>query len=105
LTPTCEEDRSSNVEADIASSQQVEDMVARCIAEFGKIDILVNNADIGGPIGVPAWEVSGEGWGRALAVNLTGTFLYKIYVNAICPNFTATEFAMVESWCAINDLK
>lgn len=62
------------VEADISSSQQVQKMVARCIAVFGKIDILVNNAATTGPTGVPPFEISDEDWQRVLAVNLYGTY-------------------------------
>jgi len=63
------------VEADISSSQQVGEMIARCIDEFGKLDILINNASIQGPQRVPAIEVSEEDWNRVLSVNLTGTYL------------------------------
>ncbi len=63
------------VEADISSSQQVEAMVAKCVAEFGKLDILVNNASVIGPVRLAAIDVSEKDWNRVLAINLTGTYL------------------------------
>ena len=60
--------------ADIADESQVEQLTARAITEFGKIDILVNNSGIMGPT-APAVNVRREDWERTLAVNLTGAFL------------------------------
>ncbi|MFC1933931.1 SDR family NAD(P)-dependent oxidoreductase [Chloroflexota bacterium] len=69
--------RALAINADISHSQEVNDMVAKAFDEFGKIDILVNNAaliarDIGT---VPVMDLSEEAWVKAIAVNLTGTFL------------------------------
>jgi NAD(P)-dependent dehydrogenase (short-subunit alcohol dehydrogenase family) len=49
-------------------------MVTKCIATFGKIDILVNNAAITGPTNVLPFEVSDQDWQRVLAINLFGTY-------------------------------
>ena len=66
--------KSLAIEADITSGQQVEEMVDRCIIEFGRIDILVNNSGILGPK-KPALEVSEEEWCQVLRVNMMGTYL------------------------------
>jgi NAD(P)-dependent dehydrogenase (short-subunit alcohol dehydrogenase family) len=48
-------------------------MVEAVMGEFGRIDVLVNNAGISAI--VPAEEMTLREWSRTLAVNLTGPFL------------------------------
>jgi len=62
------------IECDVSNSQQVQYMVEQTIAEFDKIDILVNDAGTG-YYPKPIAEVSEEEWERTLAVNLKGVFL------------------------------
>ncbi len=59
--------------ADIAEPAQVQAVVDRLMARFGRLDILVNNAGAfdSGPID----ELSIEAWDRVLATNLRGPFL------------------------------
>lgn len=62
---------------DVASSEQVQQLVAACIERFGRIDILVNNVgivEVGGPVEYPL-----EKWQRALDVNVTSMFLMCKY--------------------------
>lgn len=62
------------VKADISRSQDINRMVQEAIKEFGKIDILVNNAmDI--PVPTPFLEISEEDWKYTIDVGLTGYFL------------------------------
>ena len=60
--------------ADIGDESQVEKLVAATLAQFDRIDIIVNNAGILGPIG-PAWESQPSHWHKTVSVNLVGTFL------------------------------
>jgi len=48
------------------------------LASFGQVDILVNNAGIG--VARPVYGMTRLNWDRALAVNLTGTFLCTKHV-------------------------
>ncbi|MBK6673832.1 MAG: SDR family oxidoreductase [Proteobacteria bacterium] len=48
-------------------------MVADCIGRLGGIDVLVNNAGIGGPT-APVHEMNPADWDAVLRVNLTGAF-------------------------------
>jgi len=61
------------VTTDISESNTVDNMTNQVLQEFGRIDILVNNAYIsGGPALIT--ETSEETWDRVIAVNLKGYF-------------------------------
>jgi 3-oxoacyl-[acyl-carrier protein] reductase len=64
------------VETDISSPNSVEEMAKQTISQFGRIDILVNNASIFATLKMkPFWEISLDEWNKIIAVNLTGVFL------------------------------
>jgi gluconate 5-dehydrogenase len=59
---------------DVRDRAQVDEVVRRTVAEFGGVDILVNNSGTSwkaAPEDVPA-----EGWEKVIGVNLTGAFLF-----------------------------
>jgi 3-oxoacyl-[acyl-carrier protein] reductase len=60
------------IQADISVAREVNQMVALSMREFGRIDILINNASIikRGTIE----ELSEEDWEKVINVNLKGTF-------------------------------
>ncbi len=64
--------RALAVRADIADAQALTALFDRAEAEFGRVDVLVNNAGISKFS--PLAEVSDEDFQRQVAVNLTGTF-------------------------------
>lgn len=69
--------RGANVIAiptDISIEQQVIDMVTGAIKAFGKIDILVNNSGIGGPV-CNIVDMKLDEWNYSFAVDLTGSML------------------------------
>jgi NAD(P)-dependent dehydrogenase (short-subunit alcohol dehydrogenase family) len=65
------------VPVDVAAPEQVEDMVRQAVGAYGRLDVLVSNAGIGGRRfgDGPVHECTVEAWDRILDVNLRGTFL------------------------------
>lgn len=61
------------LKCDVTSRAEVDDMVERTVAQFGNLDILVNNARI--IAFKPFLELTDEEWDSTLSVNLKGQFL------------------------------
>ncbi len=66
--------RAKAVPTDVSDENQVRQMVAQTLGEFGQIDILVNNSGIAGPT-ADVVDMDLNKWNEVLAVNLTGTML------------------------------
>lgn len=66
--------RATAIKTDIAAEKQVQEMVAQTLSEYGKVDILINNSGIVGPIAAVA-DLKLEDWNQTMAVNLTGVML------------------------------
>jgi NAD(P)-dependent dehydrogenase (short-subunit alcohol dehydrogenase family) len=62
------------VAADIGDPASVKALFARTKAEFGRLDVLFNNAGTGAP-GVPLEDITFDQWQTVVAANLTGAFL------------------------------
>jgi NAD(P)-dependent dehydrogenase (short-subunit alcohol dehydrogenase family) len=62
------------VQTDVALADECRAMVETCLARYGRVDILHNNAGITGGGGGPV-ETSEEIWDRVVEVNLKGIFL------------------------------
>jgi 3-oxoacyl-[acyl-carrier protein] reductase len=70
--------RSLLVRTDVSDEQQVRAMVDAALAEFGQVDILVNDAGTFSQSAFAELEVAE--WDRVLAVNLRGVFLCTRFV-------------------------
>ena len=64
--------RALGLGCDVREPHEVETVVERTRAEFGRIDVLVNNSAGATPEDMPL-----EGWQKVVDVNLTGTFLFS----------------------------
>lgn len=63
------------VPTDVTVEAQVTALAQRTLAEFERIDILVNAAGVIGPIETPLHKIEPEAWDHVLGVNLRGVFL------------------------------
>jgi NAD(P)-dependent dehydrogenase (short-subunit alcohol dehydrogenase family) len=62
------------VAADVTDAESVAALFAAVELEYGRIDLLVNNAGTGAPPGAVD-EITPQGWRSIVDVNLTGSFL------------------------------
>lgn len=60
------------VQLDVRNPEQVDEMVARVVRHFGRIDILINNA--AGNFICRAEDLSPNGWNAVIGIVLNGTF-------------------------------
>jgi NAD(P)-dependent dehydrogenase (short-subunit alcohol dehydrogenase family) len=59
---------------DVKNPDQVQAVVDATVSQFGRIDILINNA--GTSWGAPVEEMRLEHWNKVIETNLTGTFIF-----------------------------
>jgi NAD(P)-dependent dehydrogenase (short-subunit alcohol dehydrogenase family) len=69
------------LQADVSSEDQVQGVVDTCLEEFGKIDILINNAGIN--IRGPIDELSLEEFKQVMDINVNGVWLFA---RAVIPH-------------------
>ncbi|HUJ89242.1 MAG TPA: SDR family NAD(P)-dependent oxidoreductase [Syntrophorhabdales bacterium] len=84
--------RALAIKCDVTNEQNVAEMVERTLAEFGRVDVLVNNA--GTAFYFPVIETPLKRWEIVLKVNLTGAFLCS---KAVLPRMMEQK-----SGCIIN---
>jgi NAD(P)-dependent dehydrogenase (short-subunit alcohol dehydrogenase family) len=61
------------IKADSSNPDDNEALVKGTLAKYGKLDIAVNNAGIGGPL-APTGEYPLDGWKKVIDINLSGVF-------------------------------
>ena len=61
------------IRTDVADAAANETMVQYAVKAYGGLDIAINNAGIGGPLG-PTGEYPLDGWQRVININLSGVF-------------------------------
>jgi len=62
------------VPTDVGNPDSVRALFAKTKEDFGRLDVLFNNAGIGAP-GIPMEDLTYEQWNSVVQVNLTGAFL------------------------------
>jgi len=74
------------IKADTSSPEENEKLVTETVNHFGKLDIAVNNAGVGGPAQVTG-EYPVDAWDKVIAINLSGVFYGLRYqIPAILAN-------------------
>ena len=66
------------VRADVTQADEVEAMVDKAVARWGRLDCALNNAGTTG-VSAPTADYTLDDWNRAIALNLTGVFLCLKY--------------------------
>lgn len=67
------------VTADVSKAEDVQTMVRAATEEYGRLDVIFNNAGIEGEMNKPTAECTLENWHRVMEINLTGVFLGMKY--------------------------
>lgn len=80
----------ATIAADVARASDAAAIAAKAIAEFGRIDVLVNVAGVTSR--GHALDISEAEWDRVLGVNLKGTFLC---CQAVLPTMVAKKYGRI----------
>lgn len=64
-------DRVWSVPCDVAVQEQVQGLIDGAVQRFGRVDVMINNAGLGGTASV--LDMTDEQWSRVLDITLTGT--------------------------------
>jgi 3-oxoacyl-[acyl-carrier protein] reductase len=88
------------VKCDISSFADAERVVKAALEEFGRLDILINNAGMNWD-GV-CWKMTEEQWDRVLEVNLKG---YFNFTRQIAPLFKDRKYGKIINITSINGLR
>ena len=104
LSQTIKQDFDTNnvlgLECDVSEPDQVDQSVNRVLEQFGRIDVLVNNAGIAEF--KPMLETTYEEWSRILAVNLNGPFICS---QACAPIMLKNEGGSIVNIASISGLR
>jgi SDR family mycofactocin-dependent oxidoreductase len=92
--------RALAITADVRSQVQMDEAVARGIAEFGHIDILIANAGIWTL--APFWELSDQQWQDMIDVNLTGVWRSA---KAVAPHMIERRAGSIVMISSVNGLE
>lgn len=67
--------KASAIPTDVTDSRLCNNLISQTLTEFGRLDILINNAGIvRGQSPKPLWEITDEEWHLGIDTNLGGTF-------------------------------
>ena len=84
-------------EADVADYARAQAVTGEVLANWGRIDVLVNNAGRSAPTGI--LEITEEQWDAAIDVNLKSCFNY---IQAVAPAMIEREYGRVVSMSSLN---
>lgn len=90
------------VPTDITITSQIENMVNKTVAEFGRIDILMNNAGGAAPDLISkVLEISEEAWDKVVNLNLKAAFMV---CRAVAPVMIQQGKGSIVNWSSVAGL-
>ena len=89
--------RGMALKADVAKTDDAENMVKTVLKELGRLDILVCNAGIN--MDSVIWKMTEEQWDTVMSVNLKG---YFNYARAVAPTFKEQGYGKIVNITSIN---
>jgi NAD(P)-dependent dehydrogenase (short-subunit alcohol dehydrogenase family) len=92
--------RAIGVSTDISDQQQCQGLVDATMAEFGQLDVLVNNAGIG--TATPALRETPEDFRKVLDVNVCGTFwMSQAAARVMKPGSSIVNVSSIMAWLSV----
>jgi len=88
------------IRADVANFQDAQGMVDQVVKEFGRVDILINNAGVNRDAVI--WKMTEQQWDEALDINLKG---YFNYIHAVAPLFKEQKEGKIVNVTSINGIR
>ncbi|HEV2447002.1 MAG TPA: SDR family NAD(P)-dependent oxidoreductase [Candidatus Sulfopaludibacter sp.] len=82
--------------ADVTSEEQVRQVERRAVAEFGKVNILINNAGVN--VRKPMTDFTAEEWHRVMDTNVTAAFLM---CRSFVPHMTGVGYGRILNMTSI----
>lgn len=86
-----------SINADVADHGRAREVVAHVLGEWGRVDVLVNNA--GRPMPVGILEISETQWDETINVNLKSCFNY---IQAVAPVMRERGYGRIVSMSSLN---
>jgi len=62
------------IKTDVTKYEEVEELISQTVSKYDRVDVIVNNAGIGGKHQLKTAEHTHEDWHNVIAVNQTGVF-------------------------------
>jgi 2-dehydro-3-deoxy-L-rhamnonate dehydrogenase (NAD+) len=90
-------ERAVAVATDVTDGDAADGTVADVLRRFGRIDVLVNNAGIGGRAAA-TWEQTDADWEKVIAVNLTAVF---VWTRAVLPAMRERRYGRIVNVASI----
>ena len=78
---------------DVSDEAQINELVAKTVEAYGRLDILIPNAAIGSNIPpIPVTEMTVETWDQLMAINVRGVFLS---IKAVVPQMQKQKYGKI----------